>query len=245
MRRGVRQLLIVVAVVFAAAVVVLGPGNTFAYRRHKVKETLSLLRQPKNAIDEYARHHGEYPTARSFAALERLLGRADASRDAWRNVLRYDGGGSHFLLWSAGADGKDDREPLLLRNFRYDHVESRGLKPFDLDLVVQDGIWAQYPEGLIELCDTPPINRVTRDEAAHTGLLRIDLGERVHPGMDCPRLEILSGDRLVAANDVGDQQFRLSPGRYRVRLASKAGAGVTHEEDAEVVAGRISFVTIR
>jgi hypothetical protein len=245
MRRSFRLLLIVVAVFFAAAVVVFGPGNYFAYRRHKVTETLSLLRPPKNAIDEYARRHGEYPAARSFAALERVLGRTDASRDAWENVLRYKGGGSSFLLWSAGADGKDEQEPLMLRNFHYDEVENRGPKPFDLDLVVQDGIWAQYPEGAAYLCDTPPIKRVTPDEAANTGLLMIDLGESVHPGMDCPRFEILLGDRLVAANEVGDQQFRLLPGRYRVRLATKPGAWITHQEDADVVAGRITFVTIR
>ncbi len=245
MRRSVRRLLLVVAVFLAAAVVVFGPGNYFAYRRHKVKETLSLLRQPKKAIDEYARHHGEYPAASSFAALERLLGRADAPRDAWGNVFRYDGGGSHYLLWSAGADGKDDQRPLLLRNFRYDHVESRGLKPFDLDVVAQDGIWAQYPEGLMELCEGPPIKLVTRDEAGRTGLLRIDLGEGAYSGMDCPRFEILSAGRVAATNEGGDQQFRLSPGRYRVRLAAKTGAGITLEEDAQVEAGRISFVTIR
>ena len=147
MRRGFRGLVIVVAVFIAAAVVMFGPGNYFAYRRHKVKETLSLLREPEKAIEEYARHHGEYPNASSFASLERLLGRTDAQRDAWGNMLRYSGEGSHFLLWSAGADGKDDQAALLLRNFRYDQVESRGLEPFDLDLVVQDGIWGAISRG--------------------------------------------------------------------------------------------------
>ena len=139
MRRGFRRLVIVVAVFIAAAVVVFGPGNYFAYRRHKVKETLSLLREPEKAIEEYARHHGEYPNASSFASLERVLGRADAQRDAWGNMLRYSGEGSHFLLWSAGADGKDDQAPLLLRNFRYDQVESRGLKSRSISISLSAG----------------------------------------------------------------------------------------------------------
>lgn len=235
MRRGFRVILIVIALFTAAVIAILGPRAYVSSQRSKTLVTRKLLAQPKLAIDEYARRHGTYPVAHSFAALQKILGRADPWRDAWGNELRYEGAGSHYLLWSPGRNGRADGEPLLLRAF----LDEQVARPFDLDLVVQDGIWAQYPWGTVDLCETPPIKRVSASDAASTGLLIIDLAPGRYAGTECPRFEILSGGHRVAVTQAGDQQVRLSPGRYGVQVLSG-----TIERDAEVIAGRITFITV-
>ena len=112
------------------------------------KRTIADIRSLATAVEAYATDHNKYPKV-SLAELEQLISpvyiKYVPTLDAWLTEFFYIAdGGDHYRFVSAGADGQF--EPAS-RQLGPTPAEEQAVKDPNADIIYQDGLFIQYPEG--------------------------------------------------------------------------------------------------
>lgn len=136
-----RFAIIVTLAVVGLFVAVCVPNLHTAMQRSKQKVTSARLRDWAVELEAYANECKEYPElapgpverVRTLIANPKLV-----AQDAWGRDILYHGSHDHYLLHSLGRDGKNDFVP-----------PGHPTTSFDGDLVYADGMFLQYPEGIL------------------------------------------------------------------------------------------------
>lgn len=115
--------------------------QTPSFSKAQQKRTVAELRNTANALREYRRLHGGFPTGNVFEmakTLERenLMERVPLV-DGWKANLDYQGSNSGFVLRSAGADGELSRAYV---------VGAFEPTDYDQDIVVTEVAFTRWPQ---------------------------------------------------------------------------------------------------
>ncbi len=128
------------------------PNLLNAIDRGKQKRTMADLRTDAAAIEDYGTDHGGYPPPiGELVPLERLRDALEPGslanvqlRDGWGHAVLYWTDGTRFVLVSPGKDGTLDR-PIEPGSAPIGEGETTS---FDADLVLENGEFVQWPEGM-------------------------------------------------------------------------------------------------
>ena len=141
--------LVVVAVIGILAAIAI-PNLLTAMQRAKQKRSMADMRTAAAAIEAYATDKNAYPDASSYLAelspaLTPTYTKTLPEVDGWGTALRYEcwpkGACEHYAIASAGAD----------KVFEHDSLQDYAAattSDFDSDVVLSDGRFLQYPEGV-------------------------------------------------------------------------------------------------
>lgn len=117
------------------------PNFVTAQQRSRQKRAMAELRVVSASVETFAREKDGYPQA-----LAPEIGDDLPNADPWGTPYRYEcwpaGACTSFALASAGADGKFELESLQ-------SYAPGGTSSFDDDLVIVDGKFVRYPEGMV------------------------------------------------------------------------------------------------
>ena len=112
------------------------------------KRTIADMRTLATAVEAYATDHNNYPKV-SFEELEQMISpvyiKYVPTLDAWLTSFFYIAdGGDHYRFVSAGADGTFE---AASRNLGPTPSKEEAVKDLNADIIYQDGLFIQYPEG--------------------------------------------------------------------------------------------------
>lgn len=142
--------LVLVAVVGILAAIAI-PNFLTAMQRAKQKRSMADMRSAGIAIEAYAADKNAYPDASSYLAelkpaLTPIYAKTLPEVDGWGTALRYEcwprGACEHYAIGSAGADKVFEHESLQ------EYAEEAKTSRFDSDIVLSNGRFLQYPEGV-------------------------------------------------------------------------------------------------
>jgi general secretion pathway protein G len=136
------ELMIVVAIIGILTAIAV-PNLSQAIERARQRRTMSDMRSIANAVSSYGVDWVFVPLL-SDGTVEEILPyisptylRKKPTDDAWNNPIRYNGEGLDYTLWSFARDGVK-QSPLA----------QGGTTSFDSDIVLVNGIFVQWPEGM-------------------------------------------------------------------------------------------------
>ena len=139
--------LVLMAIVGILAAIAI-PNFVTAKSRAEQKRTLADLRSFVSALETYRIDNGAYPRAESMSELQPLLVprymHSFPSKDAWGNELRYrcmDESCKSYAITSSGSD-------RMFEHVTAAEYEKKATTNFDCDIVLVDGTFVQYPEGV-------------------------------------------------------------------------------------------------
>jgi general secretion pathway protein G len=147
MRRGragftLVELMIVVAIVGILTAIAV-PNLAQAIERSRQRRTMSDIRAVANAVSSYGVDWVFVPKL-ADGTVEQLLPylaptyfKKKPTDDGWNNPLHYYGSGLDYTIWSFARD-RVQQSPLLLT----------ATTSFDADIVLSNGIFIQWPEGM-------------------------------------------------------------------------------------------------
>ena len=136
------ELLIVVAIIGILAAVAI-PALYHAIERGRQKRSMAEMHAVAVAITSYGTDYSHIPlladaTADQLAPyLEPTYIKILSPYDGWRHLLRYRSDGVEYTLICLGADGVLDATHLL-----------GPTTAFNADIIINDGEFAQWPEGM-------------------------------------------------------------------------------------------------
>jgi general secretion pathway protein G len=136
------ELLIVVAIIGIIAAIAI-PNLVQAIERGRQRRSMADMRTVANAVCAYAVDLVRVPyivngvVADTLPYLSPTYLRKHPLRDGWHNPLHYSGERLNYTLWSYARDGAV-QSPLQLGP----------TTTFDADIVLSDGIFIQWPEGM-------------------------------------------------------------------------------------------------
>ncbi|HEV7241964.1 MAG TPA: type II secretion system protein GspG [Thermoanaerobaculia bacterium] len=142
--------LVIVAIIGILAAIAI-PNFLTALQRSRQKRTMADMRTAAAAIEAYATDKNAYPDASPdlselSQALTPTYTKTLPRVDGWGTALRYEcwpkGACEHYALASAGADKLFEHESLQ------DYAPGTQTSNFDSDVVLSDGRFLQYPEGV-------------------------------------------------------------------------------------------------
>ena len=136
------ELLIVCAVIGLIAAIAI-PNLVNAIQRGRQARTIGDLRGLGNAVAMYQQDYAKFPVVADFAGvailddiLEAYMGGYN-ELDGWQRSFMYKSDGNNYTLVSYGMNGVAD-QPWTLGPIHY----------FDDDLVINNGVFIQWPEGV-------------------------------------------------------------------------------------------------
>ena len=136
------ELLIVCAVIGLIAAIAI-PNLVNAIQRGRQARTVGDLRGLANAVGMYQQDYAKFPLASGFVEISELdeilvayMGGYNEN-DGWLRPFMYSSNGDTYTLVSYGLNGAPD-QPWTQGPINY----------FDDDLVVEGGIFLQWPEGV-------------------------------------------------------------------------------------------------
>jgi prepilin-type N-terminal cleavage/methylation domain-containing protein len=136
------ELLIVCAVIGLIAAIAI-PNLVNAIQRGRQARTIGDLRGLANAIGMYQQDYAKFPVAGSWIELSEIddvlvayMGGYNAN-DGWLRPFMYASDGDNYTLVSYGLNGAAD-QPWTMGPISF----------FDDDLVVEGGVFLQWPEGV-------------------------------------------------------------------------------------------------
>jgi type II secretion system protein G len=136
------ELMVVVAIIGILTAIAI-PNLSQAIERARQRRTMSDMRSVANAISSYGVDWAQVPQLGSGLVTEILpyisptYLRKKPTDDGWQNPLHYSGVGLDYTVWSYGRDGVQ-QSPLVMG----------GTTNFDADIVLANGIFVQWPEGM-------------------------------------------------------------------------------------------------
>ena len=141
--------LVVLAIIGILAAIAI-PNLLTAMERARQRQALADIRAVSAAVQTYAsEHQGRYPDAVHIEQLQRQLNVELPTDDPWEHQYRYDcwsasgfGPCDHYGVASAGKDQKFTSDDLRA------YIGRGATKLFIEDIVLVDGDFVQYPEGL-------------------------------------------------------------------------------------------------
>ena len=113
------------------------------------KRTMADMRSLAISVEAYATDHNKYPNV-TLERLEQLISpvyiKYVPTLDAWLTQFFYIADDAdHYRFVSAGADGTFE---AASRQLGPAPSEGKGTKDPNADIIFQDGMFIQYPEGL-------------------------------------------------------------------------------------------------
>jgi general secretion pathway protein G len=136
------ELLIVVAIIGIIAAIAI-PNLVQAIERSRQRRTMADIRTVATAVSAYSVDLSSVPRV-SDGLVEETLPfvsptylRKKPTHDGWANPIHYYGDGLSYTLWSFARDNAQ-QTPLVLK----------ATTAFDADIVLSDGIFVQWPEGM-------------------------------------------------------------------------------------------------
>jgi general secretion pathway protein G len=136
------ELMLVVAIIGILAAIAV-PNLAQAIERGRQRRTMSDMRAVANAVSSYGVDWVHVPNLNDGTVADILpylsptyLHRKP-TEDGWNNPLHYQGEGLDYTIWSYGRD-RLQQSPLLLRP----------TTNFDADIVIYDGVFVQWPDGM-------------------------------------------------------------------------------------------------
>jgi general secretion pathway protein G len=136
------ELLIVCAVIGLIAAIAI-PNLVNAIQRGRQARSVGDLRGLSNAVGMYQQDYAKFPLASSWVELSELdeilvayMGGYNQN-DGWLRPFMYRSDGDNYTLVSYGLNGAPD-QPWTQGPINY----------FDDDLVVEGGVFLQWPEGV-------------------------------------------------------------------------------------------------
>ena len=136
------ELLIVVAIIGIIAAIAI-PNLVQAIQRARQRRTMSDMRTVANGVMSYGVDMVFVPQladgtlSQAMPYLSPTYLKKEPVNDGWRNPFHYLGQNLSYTVWSYGRDGVE-QSPLLLR----------ATTTFEADIVLSDGIFIQWPEGM-------------------------------------------------------------------------------------------------
>lgn len=139
---------VVIAIIGILAAIAI-PNFLTALQRSRQKRSMADMRTAAAAIEAYASDKNAYPDATSHAELSSALTPTYTKTlpqvDGWGTAMRYEcwpkGACEHYAIASAGADKVFEHESLQ------DYAGTQ-TSDWDSDVVLSDGRFLQYPEGV-------------------------------------------------------------------------------------------------
>ena len=136
------ELLIVVAIIGIIAAIAI-PNLVQAIERARQRRTMADMRTVANAVSSYGVDLVRVPQIPSGTVSDTLpflsptYLRREPVRDGWRNPYQYNGDGLSYTIWSFARDGAQQSS-----------LQFTATTTFDADIVLSDGIFVQWPEGM-------------------------------------------------------------------------------------------------
>ena len=136
------ELLIVVAIIGIIAAIAI-PNLINAIERARQRRTMSDMRTVANAVSSYGvdmvfvPQLGDGTVAQAMPYLSPTYLKKQPVSDGWHNPFRYYGQGLNYTLWSFARDGQQQSSLVF-----------RATTTFDEDIVLNNGIFVQWPEGM-------------------------------------------------------------------------------------------------
>jgi general secretion pathway protein G len=136
------ELLIVVAIIGIIAAIAI-PNLVQAIERGRQRRSMADMRTVANAVCAYAvdlvlvPQVGDGVVADTLPYLSPTYMRKHPLHDGWHNPLHFAGEGLNYTVWSYARDGSA-QSPLQLGP----------TTTFDADIVLSNGIFVQWPEGM-------------------------------------------------------------------------------------------------
>jgi general secretion pathway protein G len=128
-----------VVIAIVAVVVIIGfigilaaiavPNLLTAMQRAKQKRTMADIRQMASSVEEYKAANNRPPESIKIM------------KDGWGNNFRYANDGTNYWIVSGGKDGKFEENEAW-------HYQHGGTTNFDCDIVLSNGEFQRYPEGV-------------------------------------------------------------------------------------------------
>jgi general secretion pathway protein G len=128
-----------VVIAIVAVVVIIGfigilaaiaiPNLLTAMQRAKQKRTMADIRQMASSVEEYKAANNKPPESIKIM------------KDGWGNNFRYANDGTNYWIVSGGKDGKFEENEAW-------HYQHGGTTNFDCDIVLSNGEFQRYPEGV-------------------------------------------------------------------------------------------------
>ncbi len=136
------ELMIVVAIVGILTAIAV-PNLAQAIERARQRRTMADIRAVANAVSSYGVDWVFVPQV-ADGTVEQLLPylaptylKKKPTDDGWNNPLHYYGSGLDYTIWSFARD-RVQQSPLLMKP----------TTSFDADIVMSNGIFIQWPEGM-------------------------------------------------------------------------------------------------
>ena len=136
------ELLIVVAIIGIIAAIAI-PNLINAIERARQRRTMSDMRTVANAVSAYGVDMVFVPqvadgtVAQAMPYLSPTYIKKEPVSDGWHNAFRYYGGSLNYTVWSFARDGQQQSSLVF-----------RATTTFDEDIVLNNGIFVQWPEGM-------------------------------------------------------------------------------------------------
>jgi len=136
------ELLIVVAIIGIIAAIAI-PNLVLAIERARQRRTMADMRTIANAVSSYGVDLVRVPQIPSGTVADTLpflsptYLKREPVRDGWRNPYRYCGDGLGYTIWSFARDGAQQSS-----------LQFTATTTLDADIVLADGIFVQWPEGM-------------------------------------------------------------------------------------------------
>jgi general secretion pathway protein G len=128
-----------VVIALVAIVVIIGfigilaaiaiPNLLTAMQRAKQKRTMADIRTMASSVEEYKAANNRPPES------------IQIMKDGWGNNVRYASDGTNYWIVSGGKDGKFEEAEAW-------HYKEGSTTNFDCDIVLSNGDFRQYPEGV-------------------------------------------------------------------------------------------------
>ena len=136
------ELMLVVAIVGILAAIAV-PNLARAIERARQRRTMSDIRAVANAVSSYGVDFAQVPQVAEGTVSDILpyisptYLRRKPTTDGWSNPLHYYGASLDYTVWSFARDGVQQSTLLF-----------RATTNFDADIVMVNGIFVQWPEGM-------------------------------------------------------------------------------------------------
>ena len=105
------------------------PNFITALNRSKQKRTMADMRTMTLSVEEYKAANNHPPESIKLM------------KDGWGNNFRYASDGNNYWIVSGGKDGKFEEAEAW-------HYQQGGTTNFDCDIVMSNGAFHRYPEGI-------------------------------------------------------------------------------------------------